>query len=136
MSVKGYYYQERGQSFMVADSVRKAVDKAIAHGLPVETGGHTLYPIFADPTAEELRAGKTRKPAWHIRNGHTPTLRWFWQVKEHHKADISCKRLGDGLCGIRMVRFYEWNESTRAWELMPMVNHADSQQEKVLDSSY
>lgn len=136
MKAKGYFYRDRDQSFMVADNVRKMIDKAIAHGTPVDTGGKTLYPVFDAPTEAELRAGKTRRPAWIIRPGCTPTLRWYWQVQEHRRGHTYCKPLGDGLCGFKMVRFYEWNASTSAWELCPMVNHADTRQEQVLDSNH
>lgn len=136
MKVKGYFYKERGQTFMVADNVKKMIDKAVTHGTPVDTGGKVLYPLFEAPSEFDIRAGNMKKPAWIIRPGCSPTLRWYWQVQEHRRGHTYCKTLGDGLCGFKMVRFYEWNESTSAWELCPMVNHADSQQEKVLDSNH
>lgn len=130
---KGYYYRDKDQAFMVADSVKKEIDKAIAHGLPVDTGGHTLYPILDEPTEQEIRFGKTTTEAWIIRPNSVPTLRWYWQIQEHRKNHTSCKPLGDGLCGFKMVRYAQWNTSARKWELLPMVNHADSVQEQVLD---
>ena len=135
MKVKGYYYKERDQAFMVSDAVFKDIEKAIAHGLPIDTGGKVLYPMFSEPTEDEIRFNKTRIPAWLIRDGHQPALRWYWQVREHKKLDKGCKPLGGGLCGFKMVRFAEWNDDSKKWELLPMVNHADSSQEKVLDSN-
>lgn len=135
MNIKGFFYRDKDQAFLVSDAIAKNIKKAIIRGENIDTGGKILYPIFKDPTEKELRAGKLRTPAWLIRNGSTPTLRWYWQVREHKKADMGCKPLGDGLCGFKMVRFYEWNASASKWELSPMVNHADTQQEQVLDNS-
>jgi len=135
MNAKGYFYTENGQAYMVDKSLAKSINSAILHGLEIDTGGRTLYPILDDPTEQQIRAGNTKTPAWHIRPNSTPTLRWYWQIREHHKSHVGCKPIGDGLCGFKMVRFYDWNASTSKWELLPMINHADSQQEKVLDSN-
>ncbi len=134
MRVKDYFYRDKDQAFLVSDSVKKGIEKALAHGLPVDTGGKVLYPIFENPSEQDVRAGKTREAAWQIRPDNCPTLRWYWQIQEHKKAHVGCKPLGDGLCGFKMVRFYDWNAESGKWELCPMVNHADSAQEKVLDS--
>lgn len=135
MRACGYYYEERGQAYMVAESVAKTINKTIAHGLPVDTGGKVLYPIIDKPSESELRAGNLKTAAWIIRPDSTPTLRWYWQIQEHKKKHSGCKPLSDGLCGFMMVRFYEWDASTSEWTLCPMVNHATPEQEKVLDSN-
>jgi len=135
MRANGYYYMENGQAYMVAESVAKDINKAIAHGLPVDTGGHALYPIMPEPTEREIRAGKAKTAAWLIRPNSSPALRWYWQIQEHKKNHASCKPLGDGLCGFKMVRFFTWNATTSKWELCPMVNRATPEQEQVLDSN-
>lgn len=135
MRIKGYFYRDKDQAFMVGDATKKAIDAAIMQGQEVDTGGHTLYPIFEPPTDYEIKAGKTKMQAWLIRPNQTPTLRWYWQIREHKKTDNRCKPLGGGLCGFKMIRYMDWNASTSKWELLPMVNHADSEQEKVLDSN-
>lgn len=135
MRAKGYYYMENGQAYMVAESVAKDINKSIAHGLPVDTGGRVIYPIISDPTEREIRAGKAKTAAWVIRPNSSPTLRWYWQIQEHKKSHASCKPIGDGLCGFKMVRFFTWNASAGKWELSPMVNHATPEQEQVLDSN-
>lgn len=61
-------------------------------------------------------------------------VQWYWQVREHTKRHHDCKPLGDGLCGFKMVRYEDWNDETKKWELLPMVNHATPEQERVLDS--
>ena len=134
MDVKGYYYRDEDQAFLVSDEATKEINRALARGSEVDTGGKTLYPIFSNPTERMLRTGKTKIPAWVIRPDSTPTLRWYWQIQEHKRNHSKCKPIGDGLCGFKMVRYFEWNASTSKWELCPMVNHADSVQEKVLDS--
>lgn len=134
MKVKGFYYRDKDQAFLVSDAAVKEINKALIHNIPVDTGGYILYPIFEDPSEQDIRAGKTKKVAWQIRPNQCPTVRWYWQVQEHKKSHHSCTSLGDGLCGFKMVRFYTWNASTSKWELSPMVNHADSEQEKVLDN--
>lgn len=135
MRVKGYYYKDKDQAFLVSESDFKAIQKAIMHGLPVDTHGHTLYPIFTDPSEEEIRAKKTKTVAWLIRDGQSPTARWYWQIKEHRKADTGCKTLGGGLCGFKMIRYAQWDDESKKWELLPMLNHADSEQEKVLGAN-
>lgn len=135
MKVKSYYYQDKDQAFLISDSAFREVEKARIHGLSIKTGGYTLYPIFEPPTETEIRLNKTKTPAWLIRDGGCPTVRWYWQIREHKKGHSNCKTLGDGLCGFKMVRFAEWNDEAKKWELLPMVNHADSQQEKVLDTN-
>ena len=134
MRAKAYYYKDKDQAFLVSESQKKSIDLDIIHGRPVDTGGKTLYPILEDLTEVDIRAGKTKAIAWIIRNGQSPTARWYWQIQEHRKSHATCHPLGDGLCGFKMVRFYEWNASTSKWELCPMVNHADTLQEQVLDS--
>ena len=136
MKVKGYYYKDKDQVFSVSPATFKDIQKKVAHGLPIQTGGHTLYPILDAPTDYEIKTGKTRIAAWLIRDGSTPAVRWYWQIQEHNKAHATCRTLGDGLCGFKMVRYANWNETSNKWELEPMVNHADPEQEKVLDSSY
>lgn len=135
MQPKGYYYRDKDQAYMVDTAMVKQINKAIMHGTPIDTGGKILYPIFGSPSEKDIKAGKTRTPAWLIRPNSIPTLRWYWQIQEHKKAHTGCKPLGDGLCGFKMVRYFDWNTSTGKWELLPMVNHADSVQEKVLDSN-
>jgi hypothetical protein len=134
MIAKTYYYRDKDQAFLVDDDQVKRINKAVMHNLPVNFE-RTLYPIFENPTEKEIRAGKTRRSAWQIRPHSCPTVRWYWQIQEHKKGHTGCKPLGDGLCGFKMVRFYEWNESASKWELSPMVNHADLQQEQVLDNN-
>ena len=136
MIAKSYYYRDKDQAFLVNEHDVKLINKAVMHGLPVDFTDKTLYPIFDAPTEQEIRAGKTKKPAWKIKPHSCPTVRWYWQIREHKKGHASCKPLGDGLCGFKMVRFYEWNESASKWELLPMINHADSQQEQVLDTNH
>lgn len=135
MIAKSYFYRDKDQAFLADDAEVKKINKAIMHGLPVNSIGKTLYPIFDAPTEREMREGKIRRPAWQIKPHSCPTVRWYWQIQEHKKNHTGCKPLGDGLCGFKMVRFYEWNESASKWELSPMVNHADSQQEQVLDTN-
>lgn len=132
---KGYYYRDKDQAFIVSAEMKKAIDKAIAHGMPVDTGGKVLYPILDAPSKQDIAMGKTRTEAWLIRPNSSPAIRWYWQIQEHKKGHTGCKTLGDGLCGFKMVRYAEWNASTSKWELLPMVNHADSVQERVLDSN-
>ena len=134
MIAKSYYYRDKDQAFLVDDNEVKKINKALMHGLPVDSIERTLYPIFEEPTEKEIAAGKTTKPAWMIRPHSSPTVRWYWQVQEHKKKHSSCIPLGGGLCGFKMIRYYAWNGSTNKWELSPMVNHADSEQEKVLDN--
>lgn len=135
MRAKTYYYKDKGQAFMVSDALLKEINDCVAHGLPVKTNGHTLYPIYEDPTDYEKRTGKTKSPAYVIHDGGAPVIRWYWAIQEHKKAHTQCKSLGDGLCGFKMVRYAEWNETSKKWELLPMVNHASSEQERVLDSN-
>lgn len=135
MLMKAYYYKKDGQAYMVDERTKKKIDKAIIHGIEANDSDYTLYPIFNDPSEKDIRAGNTKKPVWLIRPHSIPTLRWYWQIQEHKKAHTGCKPLGDGLCGFKMVRYAEWNGSTSSWELLPMVNHADSEQEKVLDTN-
>ena len=135
MAVKGYYYKDKDQAFLVSDEDFKEIQKAVMHGCPVDTHGRVLYPIFEEPTPVEKNKNRTRQPAWLIRDGRPPALRWYWQIREHKKAHTGCKPIGDGLCGFKMVRFAEWDETSKKWELMPMINHASSEQEKVLDAN-
>ena len=135
MRIKGYYYRDKDQAFLVSEDMKKSIDSALAQSKEVDTGGRTLYPIFDAPSDYEVRAGKTRVAAWCIKPNQTPTLRWYWQIREHKKSDSRCKPLGGGLCGFKMVRYLDWNASASKWELLPMVNHASSEQEKVLDSN-
>lgn len=134
MKVKAYYYKKDGQAFMVDDALKKQIDDAIMHGLEANNSDYTLYPIFEAPTEREIRAGKTKEAVWLIRPHSTPTLRWYWQVQEHKNKHTSCKVLGDGLCAFKMVRYAEWNAVSNKWELLPMVNHASIEQERVLDN--
>ena len=134
MRAKAYYYKKDGQAYMIDESLTKAVNKAIAHGLEANNSDYTLYPIFEAPSEQDIRAGKTKEAVWLIRPHSTPTLRWYWQVQEHKKKHTACKVLGDGLCAFKMVRYAEWNETSKKWELLPMVNHASLEQERVLDS--
>lgn len=134
MKVKAYYCKKDGQAFMVDDALKKQIDHAIMHGLEANNSDYTLYPIFEAPSEQEIRAGKTKEAVWLIRPHSTPTLRWYWQVQEHKKKHTACKVLGDGLCAFKMVRYAEWNAVSNKWELLPMVNHASTEQERVLDN--
>lgn len=135
MRAKGYYYRDKDQAFMVDERMFKQINHCVTHGLPVSTNGHTLYPILEAPSEQELRKGTPRVPAYAIHDGGVPVIRWYWQIQEHKKAHSGCKSLGDGLCGFKMVRYAEWNETSKKWELLPMVNHASLEQERVLDSN-
>lgn len=135
MRIKGYFYRDKDQAFLVDKQLEKDINKAVAHGWTIDTGGKVIYPILDDPSESEIRAGKTKVAAWWIKPNQIPTLRWYWQIQEHHKNHSYCKSLGDGLCGFKMVRFYNWDETSKKWELLPMINHATAEQEKVLDSN-
>lgn len=132
--LKGYFYKDKDQAFMVSDSDFKDIQGALMRGEGADTSGRILYPVFDKPTKWEIEQGKARTPAYMVRDGQLPTLRWYWQIREHKRTDHGCIPVGDGLCGFKMVRFMNWNAEKDQWELEPMVNHADSAQEKVLDS--
>lgn len=135
MRAKGYYYRDKDQAFVVDPQKVKEINHAIMHGLPVDTGGRVLYPILDAPSEFQKRTGKTKTESWLINHNSSPTLRWYWQIQEHKKGHTGCKPLGDGLCGFKMVRYAQWDEASKKWELLPMLNHATSEQEKVLDSN-
>lgn len=135
MKVKGYYYTENGQAYVLSADAFKKVQLSVIRGEPVDTGGHTLYPIFDEPSAQDINKGKTKIPAWLIRDGKLPSMRWYWQIQEHKRSDTHCKRLDGGLCGIKVVRCAEWDGTSKKWVLLPMVNHADTAQEKVLEAN-
>lgn len=59
-------------------------------------------------------------------------VRWYWKICEHDKLHNGCVPLGDGLCGVKAIRYRVWN--CGKWEAEPMVNHATPEQEQVLDS--
>ena len=132
MKVKSYKYEDKGQWYLIDDDETERINRGV--GEP-NASNRTLYPIFDSPTKDEISAGKTTTPAWLIRPYGRPAVRWYWQVREHSKKHQTCKLLGNGLCAFKMVRYYDWNDDTNEWELLPMVNHATPEQEKVLDTN-
>lgn len=132
MKIKSFKYEDKGQWYLIDDDEAKRLMGGAGES---NQSNHTLYPIFDAPTKAEIAASKTRTPAWLIRPYGRPAVRWYWQVREHRKKHEGCKVLGDGLCAFKMVRYYDWNDETNEWELLPMVNHATPEQEKVLDTN-
>lgn len=130
-----YTYMDKGQAYLVSDEDKREIEKALMGSSPVNTHGRVIYVIPDDPDEDDIRKGKTRCPAAIIRDGALPSVRWYWGVKEHRATDRGCKTFGDGLCGFKMVRYFGWNSETKKWELLPMVNHATPEQEKVLDAN-
>ena len=130
-----YTYMDKGQAYLVSDEDKREIEKALMGSSPVNTHGRVIYVIPDDPDEDDIRKGKTRCPATIIRDGSLPSVRWYWGVKEHRVADRGCKPFGDGLCGFKMIRYFDWNSESKQWELLPMVNHATPEQEKVLDSN-
>lgn len=131
MNIKTYKYEDKGQWYCVTETDLKKIKSG--EGEPNYIG-RALYPIYDDPSEKEIEKGKTRIPATVIRDGATPMVRWYWQIREHDKRHHDCTVLGDGLCGFKMIRYLGWNAKEQTWELLPMVNHATPEQEKVLDS--
>lgn len=130
-----FYYMDKGQAFLVSETDQKEIEKCMRGNLPVNTHGRTLYPIYDDPSEEDIAKGKTTRVAFVIHDGGFPVARWYWQVSEHKRAlPNGYKALGDGLCASKMVRCMTWNSETKKWELLPMVNHATPEQEQVLDT--
>lgn len=134
MSIKGYYYLHQGQSYLVSDEDFKQISSQVMRGDNVDTHGRTLYPILEDPTPKEIAKGVKKVAATMIRDGNTPTVRWYWAIHEHDGDHFNCVPVGGGLCAYKMVRFFEWNDSVKKWELLPMINQADADQIKVLNS--
>lgn len=135
MNIKGFYYFVDGKAYMVSDTDFKKIQKDFLGARPVNTNGRTLYPVFDDPSDADIKSHKTRMKAWLVRDGMMPTIRWYWQVCETPKnAGSAYKALGDGLSGFKMVRYLDWNQDTKKWELLPMVNHATPEQEVILDA--
>ncbi len=129
-----YFYEQQGQKYMLSESETRLVEKCLRGNSPVATNGRTLYAVpTAQPSASDIRDGKTTRAAVVIRNNGLPTVRWYWRVREHKVAHRGCTPFGDGLCAFKMVRYFNWNDETGKWELLPAVNHATPEQEKVLD---
>lgn len=128
-----FYYMEKGQAYLISEEDRREVERAILGSRPVNTHGRVLYPIYDEPSPLDKQNGRQRM-AMMIHDGQLPTLRWYWQVREHKNNHHGCKSLGDGLCGFKMVRYMTWNDDTKKWELLPMINHATPEQEQVLDA--
>ena len=128
-----FYFMEKGQAYLISQEDAREVEKAILGSRPVCTHGRTIYPIYDEPSPLDKQNGKTRI-ALVIHDGQLPTVRWYWQIREHTSKHHGCKVLGDGLCGFKMVRCMNWNDDTKKWELLPAVNHATPEQEQVLDA--
>lgn len=58
---------------------------------------------------------------------------WYWQVREHKASDFGCEQIGNGLCAVKVIRYEDWNEAAKRWELEPMVNAATPEQCEVLN---
>lgn len=135
MKVIGYYYLERGQQFKVDDATAAEINRRIMVGDRTDSGTKTYYPIFGAPSDKDIREGKTSIAAWRYVHGEQ-YARWYWQVCSHTKRHSRCHMLdhASGLCGMKVLRYLDWNDAKKQWEVRPMVNHATPEQEKVLDS--
>lgn len=127
---RAWYYVENGKKVLLSDAVNRDVNHENLIG-EVRTGGRVLYPVQLPPAMTE----RHRRPATCIRDGGCESVMWYWQVCEHDKRHYDCTILdaNGGLCGRRMVRYLNWNQSAKQWEIEPMVNAATDSQIRLLE---
>lgn len=83
---------------------------------------------------EKIYKQGDREPIYSYNGTGTMQVSWYWKICEHNpKKHGMCIPLGDGLCGVKAIRYKVWNSGK--WENEPMVNHATPEQEKVLDNT-
>lgn len=132
MNFKGFVYKENGQTYLVSGSVAEELKRNIMMSRECYTGGKVLFPVLEDIKADEINPTK-RFPALILRDGELPRVRTYWRIMEHDpKKHGHCKLLGDGLCVSNVVRYINWNDTTKKWEMEPMINAASKDQLQVL----
>lgn len=129
--IKDFYYLKGGKAYLIGKNTTNEILKQIRTEGKAKTNGFTLYPVHSDPELED----KKRIVATVVHDGGSEEARWYWQVKEHQKNDAFCEPIphSGGLCGIKVLRYLQWNEQSKKWEFEPIINAATPEQIRCLE---
>lgn len=127
--IPDYYLYKDGDQWMKTskETTREINDWLFRRTGTFDTAGRAFYPQWNEPDYKT----ETRV-AWRITEDGHRVARWSWVIRDHDKNHRQCQPLGNGTCGIKVLRMTSWDAQKRMWTLLPLENAATPEQMRSL----